>query len=447
MKRSLLCVALIAVLALCGCRFKSKCYELEITPDGDGFQRKLTCKRQSPTGAKQTVLQGRFTDTIPADVGGAGTYLHFASSLGDAYSYIERLRGSDDVQTLLENRRAAVDKLIDVLLGWLESELGNEPNFQQLRSFVDKEVRHDIVNLGLLLWTAEAVGYDDETETELVVRTGQYLREHGYFSPSDVPALARAMVSDDADPLLRHLQSLAARKLGIPDDRPVPKSLDFLSDQKRAEESWSRYVRTTEAFHKATAKWRKEKAQNPDAKPPTPDSVLGDVLGDALMELLSIRFLADFLKVKLHCRQEPHDTNGDWDAETGTVNWSKDLFENPSLPVICYALWSVPDRQSQRSHFGKTIFAGEELTGYVLWYRGLSGEETKQWDQLIADCKPGEKLTEQIRAFRFRGDPQPDPDNPDQILPSLADTPRRLLLDALQPDPEAEEEPEGENEE
>ena len=95
----------------------------------------------------------------------------------------------------------------------------------------------------------------------------------------------------------------------------------------------------------------------------------------------------------------------------------------------------------------KVALADAELTEYVFWYRGLDAEETKQWDRFIAGCKPGDKLAERIGTFRFADDPRPDPDKPDQLPSSLADTPRRQLLDALAPEDAPEAEPEAETQE
>ncbi len=43
------------------------------------------------------IIHGRFSDRLPADVGGAGTYTNLATSLGNAGFYMERFRGDDDL--------------------------------------------------------------------------------------------------------------------------------------------------------------------------------------------------------------------------------------------------------------------------------------------------------------------------------------------------------------
>ena len=137
--------------------------------------------------------------------------------------------------------------------------------------------------------------------------------------------------------------------------------------------------------------------------------------------------------MKLHCPEKPTNTNGKWDDKAAIVQWSAMLSPNRSLPAFCYAVWGVPEHAFQQTHFGKVVLTGESLATYVVWYRGLSGPETAEWDRFIDQCKPGADLRERIEAFRFSTDPPPDPSKPDQRPASLADTPRGLLLEGLQP--------------
>ncbi|MBN1851938.1 MAG: hypothetical protein JW829_04410 [Pirellulales bacterium] len=170
--------------------------------------------RQSPADAEKTVFQGNFTDTIPNDLNGAGTFVHYASALGDTYSYVERFQGSDEIQKLLTKRQKAVSKLVDILLDWFDYELSKEPNYPQLHNFINHRFRQDMINLGLLLWTAEAIGYDlKDVQAEMCARIWQYLREHEYLSTTDILALIRSFTTQDSLPVLKHLQRLAARRL------------------------------------------------------------------------------------------------------------------------------------------------------------------------------------------------------------------------------------------
>jgi hypothetical protein len=105
--------------------------------------------------------------------------------------------------------------------------------------------------------------------------------------------------------------------------------------------------------------------------------------------------------------------------------------EQSSLPVLCFASWSCPDREFQEARFGKVVLSGEELGQYVVWYRSLSRPEVEQWDRLIAGCRPEADPKAILEAFRFSTDPRPDPAKPDERPASLADFPRQLIVGGL----------------
>jgi hypothetical protein len=462
------CAALTAALALAGCEHDH--FVVEVRPDGEAFQRKLTCwhvygeggkevrplateklarigklyeKTETVEDGKKHVFTGRFTGGTPADVGGAGSYTHLASPLGSTSAYVERFRGSDDLEAELAKRRAAADQLTDLAIGWMQSELGEEANFDRLKNFLNQNLRQDLKNLALYGWTYDAVsGYKSDVDAEFLVRVGQYLCQRGYLSPQDVPALARAALADDPAPLLRHVQRLVADKMGIAADQLPPESLAFLSDTKRLAASWRKYVPTTDLFEKRRKQWQEESKTNPQAAKPTPDDVLEDLVGQLVFK---IRLFEedDVLELKLYCGQEPYATNGQWDAQAAAVSWSKTLRQDAPLPVLCFSLWSLPDRAFQEAHFGKVLLSGQELAEYVVWYRGLKVKEAEEWDRFLAGCRPDSELRAAAEAFRFSSDPKPDPNSPTQQPASLADTPRRLILDQLGKDEQKKQETPG----
>ncbi len=468
MKRWALCMVIMIAAAVAGCEHDH--FVVEVTPEGDGFQRKLTCWHVSGEGGKDVrplakeklavigklyetseaieggkkhVFTGRFTDKTPADVGGAGSYTHFASPLGSTSCYIERFRGNDDLEAELATRRAAADKLADLAIGWFESELGQEPGFDRLKTFLDNDLRRDLKNLAVYGWTAEAVqGYKSETEAEFLVRVAHYLCDRGYLSPQDLPRLVRAAWwGDDPAPLLEHVRRFVAAKMGVRAEEPAPASLAFLGDLKRFTASWERYLRTTELFKKRVEKWEQERKTDPLASAPTPDDVLLDLACQ-----LALRFRMfeedDVVELKLHCGQEPYETNGRWDQQAAAICWSNTLRPGAPLPVFCFALWSRPDRGFQEAHFGKVLLEGEDLAEYVVWYCGLNSEEAREWDQLIAGCEPDGDLRPAIKRFRFSSEPWPNPNKLEKGPASLADTPRGLILDALKPQEKSRPQPE-----
>ena len=460
MRASRFCTVLMMTIVLAGCEHDH--FLIEVRPHGQAFQRKLTCwhvsgeggkeirplakeeldrigkiyqKSETIEGGQKHVFTGRFTGKTPADVGGAGSYTHFTSPLGSTSSYIERFRGNDDLEAGLAKRRAAADKLTELTIGWVQSEMGQGPEVDRLKKFLDKDLRQDLKNIAIYGWAAEAAdNYKPDLEAEFVLRIAHYLYERGYLSPQDVPKLLPPVMDDDPTPLLSHLQRLVAGKMGVPADGPLPESLAFLSDPDRVAASWEKYVRTTDLFKKRLEQWKEEKKTNPDADEPAPEDLLVDLVGELAFEF-RIFDEDDVVELKLHSGQKPYATNGQWDDEADAVDWSKKpLRPNAPLPVFCFALWSQPDREFQKTHFGKVLLGDWELAEYVVWYLGLEGKEVEEWDRFIAGCKPDTDLKAAVEAFRFSSDPKPDPKKPDEKPASLADTPRRLILGALQPD-------------
>jgi hypothetical protein len=459
MKLSLLRYSVILVVFLAGC--PHDCFEVEVRPAGRTFHRKLTCwhvagkddkeiqplspeqlaqigrlypKRAAPDGAKKQVFSGQFTDQTPADVGGAGYYIHFTSPPGSASCYVERFRGNDDLESQLSQRRQAAEQLTDVLVGWLTAEAGRDPNFPRLKKFLDEDLRRDLKNLGVYEFTGRATEEcQKDSNGECLVRAGLYLCERGYFSSKEIPMLARAAVADDRGPLLHHVQRLLARKMGVADEQPVPGWLAFLDDQEKLTASFEKYVRSTDLFHQRLAQWNTARKRDPKAQEPTPEQVAGELFDEAAgFHFFSLGPTGDSLELKLFCGRKPYATNGQWDAKATAATWTASLDSSRALPAVCFASWSDPDRAFQEKHFGKIVLSDGRLGEYVLWYRLLKPEEAAEWDRFLNGLKPGPGLKAAVEAFRFSTDPKPDRAKPKEHVASLADTPRGLIHKGLE---------------
>jgi hypothetical protein len=450
---SLLIAATVCALTA-GC--EHDCFEIEVRPEGTEFHRQLTVwhlggkddrevqplaeeklarlgkmysERKTIDGGKKHVFSNRFTGKTPEDVGGAGHYLHLVTPAGSSSCYAERFRGNDDLEGQLAARRKAADQLTDLLIGWLEVELGKEPNFPQLKKFLDQDLRRDLKNLGLYEWTnnVKAAG-SLETNGEGYVRAALYLCERGYFTPADVPRLARALDDDEYVVMLACMRELLARKLGVDVSSPA---LGFMDNPHKWLASFRAYVGKTELYKQHLAEWEanREKHPVPDNKRPQPEDFAGNVLIDVFGAMDSPQLLGfdgDSLKMTLFCPVKPYATNGRWDEKAGAAEWSGDLSAGHALPMFCFAAWSEPNKEYQEKHFGKVMLADDALAEYVAWHCGLTPDEAKEWEQFITGLKPGPEWEKAVRAFRFSSDPKPS-DKPDVKTPSLADVPRGLL--------------------
>lgn len=449
------CGALLST-ALAGC-YSHDCYQIEVRPEGQSFDRKLVCwhadqpgekglrplssdqldrigklysKPPTKTEGKKLVFSGRFQGNTPADVGGAGSYTQFPSSLGSASCYVERFRGDDDLESQMSKRRQAAGRLADFALGWMGAELGQDPAFPRLQTFLDVDFRRDLRNVAEYAWAgAVTTGAQPDSWSEWFVRLAQYFGERGYFQPQQVPSLFRSLSDNDPTPLLHHLQRFLAGKMGVAAEQPIPASLAFLGDLSRLKESFGKYAPTSEMLRKRL----EAESKKPGPQGPTTEQ-LAEAFSLELAELVGFELAGagDLLDVKLICPTAPYATNGKWD-ETGAVTWSgKRLFPKAALPVFCFALWSVPDRAVQEKCFGKVLLTGERLAEYVMWYRGLDREQAREWEEFLGGLQPRDDLKAGIQGFRFRSDPKPDPKRAQEVPASLADTPRRLILTALE---------------
>ena len=226
-------------------------YTVELTPRGNVIERNLTFYRvdgantngapnyQSfpsnelaaitalyPPGqvtreGEKHIARAEFAGALPPDVGGAGSYKHFVSSLGSAGFYLERFRGNDDLAAQATKRLAAADQLSDLVLGWSRAEFRHEPRYQNLRRFLDGDFRRDLKNLSLYLWAGDVSSLcKPEATEEFIVRFGQYLIERGYLKVDDALALVPIFSGDDSGRACLLLPSAPGGKTGRAASRP-----------------------------------------------------------------------------------------------------------------------------------------------------------------------------------------------------------------------------------
>ena len=372
------------------------------------------------------MVSGEFTNAMPADVGGAGSYTNLATSLGETGFYAERFRGNDDLAGMAERQFKAADKLTDLVIDWSKAELGREPGYDKLRQFLDTELRRDLKNF-TAYWKEGQMAADYRTNAteEYIVRFAQYLHERGYFTMAEALALFR----DGQQPLI---QRLVARKLAVPDMDPIPASLAFLADDDAVAKSFEKYMEGTELYRTKVKQWEADKKTNPQAKQPTAERIYADIL-EEMMEFELWR-TSDHLKVQLSLPGPPDHSNGHWDEKLRELIWEANIEERTNaahLPFFCYANWAQPDEAFQTAHFGKVGLRGDELTQYCIWRSGLDAKRGGQWDAFVAELQPGRELSGMIQAFRFSNETvQPETKEAKQSAGS-SDVARRLLMEAV----------------
>ncbi len=411
----------VACAAASGCSHNH--YQVRMTPKDGGFERTITfwqedgsdtSKRGPANDEEQARIQkcydgtakvgdqgertfhGSFEQETPGDIGGAGRLERLETSLGTAWFYVERFRGNDDPAGELAHRQEAIDKAVDLLLGWLEKELGSEPGYPRLRTFVDEQFRHDLKNLAVSLWAAPLNG-ETIGEDGVVERLWLYLRQRDYVTPHDLAVIGRSMATEDPTLGLRPLARIVARELDV---SPESDALAVFRDPKRLEKSMDAYLRDTEFYTQFVSEWQ---ASHQEAKP---EEVPGP--GDAFGEMFSEAFPLfdgepnDVVDLVLDIPCKPISTNGKWDETTKSVNWKLNLGTPQPLSIVCSALWATPNKEEQKRRFGKVVLDGDGLVEYALWHESLSADEVTQWEPTLAKCQGGENWQAIVKSFRFQ---------------------------------------------
>jgi len=464
MKALRLCVAAALLVALAGCEEDK--YEIAMRPEGKTLHRRLTCWREkTEKGATGIVgfpedklaalaaayerpvpaaeqgkhsFEGRFTGRTPDDVGGSGSYTFFATSLGGLYAYLERFRGAPDLAGGLAF--GACDRFADLLIGWFEAELGREQGFAGLHNFMNTRLRADMKNVAVYGWLHQAAeGLKAESGGEVLARLVEYVADQGYLAVEDVPLLVRAAADASADRgrgLLAHVRRVAAQKMGLDPAGPEPAALGFLADAESAAQSLSRFLAGTEEYRAVLKEWEENRKANPDAPRPEPGKVMEDLLGRMLGDVI-LAGSSGSLTIRFSMPRQPIYANGEWDQEAACTMWGPKPLRDKGFPSFAYAVWAVPDEAAQRRLFGAMLLDGEPLYEYGMWRKGLGEKEAAEWEGFLASLKPGQELRQRLEAFRFAGDPKPGAAGAKQV-PSLADTPRRLLLAALEAQPQGD---------
>ncbi len=423
-------LAALAVLVT-GCPHND--YTVELTPRGPVVERRLDFYRADgvdsngvpkyesfptnelaaitalyPTGAvtqhgERHAAVAEFSGALPGDVGGAGEYHHFHTSLGDAGFYVERFRGTNDLAATAGARMAAADQLTDLVLGWSRAEFGREPGYKNLRWFVDVDFRRDLKNFGLYFWAGEiAAAGNTNAPEEFMVRLGHYLAERGYLKMEDWPRLAQLTGGSPEIPGALLVQKLIAEKLGVPPAGPLPKPVALLADPFELDKSWNKFLTGTPMYRTRLKQWAADKKAKPDLEKPNPSEAVGELFLSLIESGPSGE--VDHLTVRLKLAAAPDHTNGRWNETRRQVVWEAPLEVAESarrLPVFCYANWSHPDEKFQQAHFGRVVLSGDELLKYCLWHGGLGAAETGEWEKLLAKIQSAGEATNQLAAFEF----------------------------------------------
>lgn len=436
---------IILLVIIAGCEEYK--YSIEMKPGDRGVERKLTLSDNIPEDKRAAIAKlyekqidhntfwGIFDTNFPDDVGGAGYYTTFDSDMGQAVFYSERFGGNDNLNDTLQKMQMIADRIVDFLIGWLEYELGNDPNFVYLKAFCNKSLRSDLKNMAIYFWLSNILKeFKGVDSNEILIRMMQYFVERGYFSPKETLLLLENSDEITEEKAYNLVRRFVSAKMGYSDPNIAVERLKFFSDKEHLEKSMEQYICTTDFFKKS---WEEKKIQenDPNAEPPQID------VGEFITHDIDLKFdlfswETSKVEVKLACANEPFYTNGQWNRQAGQVVWLSDIVDDMKLPTFLYASWSEPNMEFQQKHFGQRVLSNENLAQYCIWRENLGEEEGKEWDSFVSSLNPSEDLEERLKAFRFSVSQRKGSDAEEN---DLAQKPRELILAVLKSEKEKKE--------
>ena len=421
MKRLVLPAVIVPLLMAPGCPEQKFEVVMQMTPEGK-VQRELTVwtsednNTNPPSedvraaaeaaygGAGREVgarlhFVGEFDQRLPADLihqgGKSYGFMSVAKSqMGSVSSYVERMPGEADLRGLFRRGNEIADTLARIMEAGLSERLKAkvEPErIAQLSAFLKTEFRDDVFNALLIGWqavvrgstiedlhgkAAEGMPEGDQWRetfwTTEIARFVAFAVEHGYVEP-------RFTLDEDAwaDGLLRGFIRKAAVAMGYAADDSLPAELASLAERE-----------TLAAVYQSGLKsiGMSDDEFNALLDPAMPDLFGGGTNGDVVWR----------------CKTEPTMTNGDYNAEYGTVRWSAAGRKGCAPPQMLLAVWAEPNEEFQREHFGHGVLLGEALSEYVSWREELDAGQKGQWDEFVAGLTPGNDLQARLQNFRFR---------------------------------------------
>ncbi len=371
----------------------------------------------------RSIAEGTFNDVLPQDIGGAGYFHVWTTSMGSLTYCTERFRGNDDLAALLKTRLQAADQLIQLLSEWVRHEATDPAVGERIVNRLQGEIKRDLKNLSLLQWTLAAEGANEPVKSrdqELLARCIQYLLEHDWLTLNQLPQVSRG-----GQHTIDVAREAFARKFGLEDGDTLVQVLPALRDEQGMEVSLNRHLATSDLYVELAGTLARQEEPH---DVPTPS----DVVGALIFKVMGVELSGgDELKVRFRLPHSPIATNGMW-SEEGELTWSAQLEptgQSPrnALPALLYAAWSEPNAEFQQQHFGRVFLEDKSLGEYVLWREGLSDAEGTQWDEFLSRLQPESDIELKFDRFEFTASAESSSESRSQ----LRDKARELIKAGL----------------
>ena len=430
MKRAVFSIALILPLVVSACVNEKFKIEMRRKPSGV-VERKLTLWTQDGgnigvppvelLSPAQVAYQGdgveedskrafsrEFSDTLPRDLvykdlTNHGSVGMVVNPMGTMTTYVERMPGIASMNEALKIMQGLADTVTQTLCQWIDHQppqSGDAEKYAAIKTFVQTDMRSDIVNLMLIGWQAmNRAGMlqdlkleNDSTKSEQylyaeAMRAFDYLVEREYVLPNEVSL-------DDPERWLgRALVRKLARVCGCE-----------ITDLPSPIQKWNESERLYECFNEGlTFAGKTEEGFNSE-----------------LEKYFHFDLFGSSLSGEVHWTSiiAPITTNGRWNEEKQEVVWNATASAGCMPPQMLYAIWTEPDEKFQQTHFGHIVLEGEHLGDYINWHASLDNARRAEWNAFLIDLQPGKELWDRLSAFRFKPTEKATPESGQSDMPT-----------------------------
>lgn len=360
-------------------------------------------------GPERERFEGTFVADTPADVGGSGALTRWTSELGDTLVYHERFRGRLPSLRDRKLREAAIDQLVSWTADWLDEELAGVAGAEEINRFVTNDWRTDLQDLACLLEvTAGTVPNQAAADPgRPLLLVAHFLIERGYLTFTDLAELPFNDLSETEQQrwVLERLRRKLVSSTGLSADA---EPLQRLGDHEALSRRFLEFLGRTPEYRS----WREEQLAAEVGAAVEPAVFLGhslEAVSGPLLISLHLWGGVDELTLVLQTDAEPLETNGQWDAESGSVRWQWRLPQRSTLPneadwiysglpQAAFAQWVQVDQPRQEALFGQVLVRGATLRDYCLWRQRLSEPQAVRWQTLL-ERLPGMSAGERIAAL------------------------------------------------
>lgn len=404
MKQYWICLVMVITVAGCG-----KTYDVEMSVEGGRMNRSTTIGERFASASQPTSLPT--TQGAVDGIGESSHLLHYETSMGQAWLYLEHIRGNDSPADILQQRFKAADDLADLLLDWSAKRYARQKEYAKLKVFIDKDLRKDLKNLATWSLLSDAIAgtsgqsQDTARQFDVFARVIHYLVEHKYLTQDDVPAAL--MLFNFTSPLddearIELARRVIVNKVGLTDKAFID---DLLSPSPADDPlSFDRAMQSNPGFRQSTQP--APATQDSDAKPIQPRDyaflLTMQIVGPNLMWLAPVNssllladmFMNDQVRMSLAITGDVVASNGVLDEKAAKLQWAHSVHKDAlrSLGSVHYAAWAKPDEAFQTRHFGKVLLQGSNLAGYCLWRKSLKTDQGSKWDDFVASLRPGNAI-------------------------------------------------------